>query len=79
MYMNKAQRSLDKARRKYRRAFNRGYSLAARGHYDKGHSILEKANAEMKAAEAAFALAREENAELFSILERRAGRRSQPA
>ena len=76
--MDKAQRSLDAARRKYRRAFNRGYSLAARGDDEKGHSILVKANAELKAAEAAFAQARKENAELFSVRERRAGRRFQP-
>ena len=76
--MDKAQRSLEKARRKYRRSYNRGYSIYERGYYDKGHAILIKANAELKAAEAAFAKAREENSELFSVLERRAGRRFQP-
>lgn len=58
--MDQAQRNLDDARRKYRRSYNRGYSLSERGYAEKAQSILDRANAEMKAAEAAFARARGE-------------------
>ncbi len=41
---------LEKAAAKYRRAYNRGYLLEQQGDWEKAQKILDKANAEYKAA-----------------------------
>jgi hypothetical protein len=56
--MDKAQRELDAAAAKYRRAYNRGYGLSERGHAYQAQVVLDKANAEYDAAKAAYAAAR---------------------
>lgn len=56
--VDKAQRDLDKARAKYRRAYNRGYAISARGDYERAQAILDKANREYEAAMLAFNKAR---------------------
>lgn len=52
--MDEAQKQLDAAAAKYRRAYNRGYGLSERGEIDKAQAILDRANAEYNAAKAAF-------------------------
>ena len=54
--MDKAQRDLDAASAKYRRAYNRGYGLSERGDYEAAQKILDKANREYDVAKARFAL-----------------------
>lgn len=56
--VDQAQKDLDKAAAKYRRAYNRGYAMSERGDADKAQKILDKANREYDAAKAVFAKAR---------------------
>ena len=56
--VDNAQRALDTARDKYRRAYNRGYRLSEKGEDVRAQAILDKANAEFAAAKATFAAAR---------------------
>jgi hypothetical protein len=56
--MDDAQRKLDAAAAKYRRQYNRGYSLSERGKDVAAQAILDRANVEYDAAKAAFAKAR---------------------
>ena len=58
--VDQAQRDLDKAAAKYRRAYNRGYAMSERGDYERAQALLDKANAEYDAAKAKFAAIREE-------------------
>ena len=55
--VDKAQRDLDAAAAKYRRAYNRGYAMSERGDAVRAQAILDKANREYDAAKAAFARA----------------------
>ena len=57
--MDKAQRDLDAAAAKYRRAYNRGYAMSERGDAERAQAILDRANREYDAAKAAFAKTRE--------------------
>ena len=54
MLMDTAQTALDEAAAKYRRAYNRGYSLSEQGEDRKAQRILDRANAEYDAAKRVF-------------------------
>lgn len=45
--------TLEKARRKHRRDYDRGFILSQKGEDERGQRILDKANRELAAAEAA--------------------------
>jgi len=50
-----ALKKLDAARAKYRRDYDQGYGLSERGDYERAQQILDKANADLRAAEAEYA------------------------
>lgn len=52
----------DKARARYRRAYDRGYAMSERGDAEQAQKILDKANAELAVAKAAFEAATREEA-----------------
>lgn len=52
--LSHAQEQLDRARKKYQRAWNRGYLEQQMGDYDKGQRILEKANREYAEAKRVY-------------------------
>lgn len=56
--VDRAQQDLDEARRAYRAAYSRGYSLSERGEVEKAQAILDRANADMNAAEQRYLAAR---------------------
>jgi len=57
--VDKAQRNLDAASRRYYRAYNRGYLLSQRGDEEKGQRILDRANRDYEAAKLRFRRERE--------------------
>src|SRR5262245_52292900 len=55
---DETQRRLDAARTIYRKQYDRGYALSARGDSEKAQRILDNANTALRAAEAQYAEAR---------------------
>ena len=58
--MDKAQRDLDAAAKRYRKQYDKGYILSQQGEDERAQRILDRANTEYDAAKAAFAKARGE-------------------
>lgn len=56
--MDRNYRELEKARKLYRRRWNRGYLMQQRGDHDGGQRVLDKANAELREAEARYPVTR---------------------
>lgn len=56
--VNENSRKLDEARRKYRRAYDRGFSLSAQGRDVEAQRILDKANADWAKAQKDYPLTR---------------------
>lgn len=61
IYADALWQDLEDARRKYRRAYDRGYSLSARGFDNEAQKLLDSANAALKRAEANYYAARAAN------------------
>ena len=61
IYNDALQQDLDAARRKYRRAYDRGFLLSQQGEDVEGQRILDAANRMLAKAEANFAAARAAN------------------
>lgn len=58
IYADALWQDLEDARRKYRRAYDRGYLLSQKGQDETAQRILDNANAALRAAEADYAAAR---------------------
>lgn len=56
--MDSNYRELEKARKRYRKAYNRGFLLQQQGDYEGGQRILDRANAELREAEARYPVTR---------------------
>lgn len=61
IYTDAIQQDLDVARRKHRKAYDRGYLLSQRGEDVKAQRILDAANAALNKAKASYAAARAAN------------------
>ena len=61
IYADALWQDLEDARRKYRRAYDRGYSLSARGFDNEAQRILDAANAALDKATANYHAARAAN------------------
>jgi hypothetical protein len=61
IYNDALQQDLDRARQKYRRAYDRGFLLSQKGDDVEGQRVLDAANRMLAKAEANFAAARAAN------------------
>ena len=61
IYNDALQQDLDAARRKYRKAFDRGYLLSQKGQAEEAQRVLDAANAALAKAVSNYAAARAAN------------------